>query len=107
MNLKDIRAKRNYTQQYVADYLGCSAVVYSRYETGVRQPSIEMLLKMAELFGVTVDYLLGRQQDETSTLSSYETELIYAARNADERARNDALQMLKAHAAEESKKSLA
>ena len=107
MNLKDIRTKRNLTQQQVADDIGCSAVVYSRYENGSRQPSIETLLRLADLFGVTVDYLLGRQNVENSTLSKYEIELVTAARNADDRAREDALQMLVSHGVDKKKKSLA
>lgn len=59
MKLKELRTKRNLTQQQVADHIGCSAVVYSRYENGVRQPSIEVLLRLADLFGVSVDALLG------------------------------------------------
>ena len=105
MNLKEIRAKRNLTQQQVADNIGCSAVVYSRYENGIRQPSIETLIRLADLFGVTVDYLLGRQNVEDSTLSRYEIDLVTAARNADDRAREDALQMLISHAADKKGKS--
>ena len=97
MNLKEIRTKRNITQQAVADYIGCSSVVYSRYERGTRQPSIEMLLKLADLFGVTVDFLLGRQNLEDSTLSEYEKKLVLASRNADERAKGDAMQVLLSH----------
>ena len=97
MNLKDIRTKRNLTQQQVADKIGCSAIVYSRYENGLRQPSIETLLRLADIFGVTVDYLLGRQNIEDPILSKYEIDLITAARNADDRAREDALQMLVSH----------
>ena len=97
MNLKEIRIKRNLTQQQVAEHIGCSAVAYSRYENGTRQPSIEALLRLADLFNVTVDYLLGRQNIEDSTLSNYEIDLVTAARNADDRARDDALQMLVSH----------
>lgn len=107
MNLKEIRTKRQLTQQAVADYIGCSSVVYSRYERGTRQPSIEMLLKLADLFGVTVDFLLGRQDLEDSTLSEYERQLVMASRSADERAKNDALQMLLLHASSDKKSSLA
>lgn len=85
------------TQRAVADYIGCSSVVYSRYERGTRQPSIEMLLKLADLFGVTVDFLLGRQALEDSTLSEYEKKLVLASRNADERAKGDAMQVLLSH----------
>ena len=107
MNWKEIRARRNLSQQQVANHIGCSAVAYSRYENGIRQPSIETLLRVADLFGVTVDFLLGRQNVEDSTLSKYEIELVNAARNADERAREDALQMLLSHGVDTRKKSLA
>ena len=107
MGLKEIRNNRKLKQKQVADALGCSAVVYSRYETGDREPSIETLLRLADVFGVTVDYMLGRQQIEHSTLSSYEIELIEASREADSRAREDAMTMLKAHSLNPDKKGKA
>lgn len=97
MNIKDIRARKGLTQAEVASALGVSPVVYSRYETGSRQPSIDMLVQMADIFGVTVDYLLGRRIAEDSSLSDFEQRLLNAARNADERARQDALSVLMAH----------
>ena len=99
MNIKDIRLRKGLTQSDVAAALGVSSVVYSRYETGKRQPSIDMLIQMADIFGVTVDFLLGRQDIEDSTLSDYELQLLIASRKADERAKEDALNMLLAHAA--------
>lgn len=98
MNIKDIRTRKNLTQAEVAKALGVSSVVYSRYENGTRQPSIEVLIQMADIFGVTVDYLLGRQEIEDSTLSEYELRLLIASRNADERAKQDALNTLLSHA---------
>ena len=47
---------------------------------------------------MTVDYLLGRKDIEDSTLSDYELQLLIASRNADERAKEDALNMLISHA---------
>ena len=99
MNIKDIRLRKGLTQADVAAALGVSSVVYSRYETGKRQPSIDMLIQMADIFGVTVDFLLGRQDIEDSTLSDYELQLLIASRKADERAKQDALNMLLANAA--------
>lgn len=99
MNIKDIRLRKGLTQADVAAALGVSSVVYSRYETGKRQPSIDVLIQMADIFGVTVDFLLGRQEIEDSTLSNYELQLLIASRKADERAKQDALNMLLAHAA--------
>lgn len=100
MNIKDIRVRKNLTQAEVANALGVSPVVYSRYETGARQPSIDIIVQLADFFCVTVDYLLGRQDVEDSTLSEYEIELLIASRKADERARDDAMRILTAHAVE-------
>ena len=98
VNIKEIRLRKGLTQSDVAAALGVSSVVYSRYETGTRQPSIDILIQMADIFGVTVDFLLGRQDIEDSTLSDYELQLLIASRKADERAKQDALNMLLAHA---------
>ena len=100
LKLKEIRLIRGMSQQTVADYLHCSAVCYSRYETGNRCPSLDLLIQMADCFDVTVDYLLGRQQISAQGLTPYETALVDAARKADDRAREDALQLLQAHSAE-------
>ena len=104
MNIKDIRMRRNLSQAQVAKALGVSSVVYSRYESGTRQPSIDIILQLADILGVTVDYLLGRQDIEDSTLSVYEVSLLMASRNADERAKQDALNMLITHAVEDTNK---
>ena len=98
MNIKDIRIRRGLTQAEVADSLGVSSVVYSRNETGTRQPSIDLLIQMADIFDVSVDYLVGRKDIEDSTLSEYEIELLTASREADTRAREDALELLLTHA---------
>ena len=99
LKLKEIRQIRGMSQQAVADYLHCSAVSYSRYETGNRSPSLELLIQMAECFDVTVDYLLGRELISAQGLTQYETDLVDAARKADDRAREDALLLLSTHAA--------
>ncbi len=103
MNIKDIRIRKNLTQADVANALGVSSVVYSRYESGTRQPSIDTIVQLADFFCVTVDYLLGRQDVEDSTLSEYEIQLLIAARKADERARDDAMNILTAHAVDTAK----
>ncbi len=97
MNIKDIRLRKGLTQSEVASALGVSSVVYSRYETGTRQPSIDTIIQIADIFGCSVDYLLGRLSIEESTLSDYEQKMLIASRNADERARQDALNLLLAH----------
>lgn len=97
MELKKIRIQKGLTQQEVADGINCSPNVYSRYERGDREPSIQMLLKLSEFFDVPVDYLLGNKDTAMSTLTKYELDLIYASREADDRAKEDALLILHTH----------
>lgn len=61
-NIKAAREKSGYTQQACADVLGLKLRTLQTYEQGVSEPKMEMLCKMADTFGVTVDYLLGREQ---------------------------------------------
>lgn len=67
MKLKEIRIAHKYSQKVVADYLGCSTVVYSRYETGAREPSTETLVSLAEFYNVSVDYIIGREEAQQKT----------------------------------------
>lgn len=98
MELKKIRRSKGMSQREVADLLNCSAVVYSRYETGARQPSLEVLIKLTEIFGVTSDELIGIERKTSFLPDSFEKELLDASRKADERAREDALSLLRRHA---------
>ena len=97
LKLKEIRTLKGYSQQEVADRLHCSAISYSRYETGSRSPSYDILVKIAELFDVTVDYILGREHISENGLTPYEVSLVEASRKADDRAKNDALELLLSH----------
>ncbi len=51
-----------YTQRQVADFLQMAQPSYIRYENGSAQPTLENLVKLADLFDVSVDYLLGRNE---------------------------------------------
>lgn len=62
--LRGLRRANGYTQQQVADAVSVSKGMISAYETGIRQPSYEALLKLARLFKVSTDYLLGNSQTE-------------------------------------------
>ncbi len=64
-NLQHIRAARGLRQQDVADGLGISRATYANYEAGQRSPNNAMLMKIAALFRVRVDDLLGFQPDES------------------------------------------
>lgn len=50
------------TQRQMADYLNISQPSYIRYENGSAEPNLTNLLKIAEFFDVSVDYLLGRKE---------------------------------------------
>lgn len=58
MKLKFYRIEANKTQKEIADYLGVAESTYNLYENGKRKISFEDLLKLGELYGVTVDELL-------------------------------------------------
>ena len=58
--LKILRIKNEMTQRQVAFYLHIDRTTYAGYESGKRFPDAHILCKLADLFNVTVDYLLGR-----------------------------------------------
>lgn len=58
VRLKELRVNRNLTQAQVAQYVGVTRAVISAYETDIRQPSYDILIRLALLYGVTTDYLL-------------------------------------------------
>lgn len=62
MNLKNARESAGFTQSSAAKSLGISDSAYKNYEHGNREPSNELLCKIARLFGVTTDYLLGMEK---------------------------------------------
>lgn len=96
MRLKEVRLLNKMTQQNVADKIGCSLKVYSNYERGEREPSIETLKKIATLFNVSIDYLVGYDNDEATSpsLSDFELQLVQASRETDVRAKSDALALM-------------
>lgn len=55
--------QNNVTLQKLADYLHTGVSTLSQYESGKREASFETLTKIADYFGVTIDYLLGRDED--------------------------------------------
>ena len=62
--LRALRESRGYSQKGLAKRLGCSPSLISSYETGERSPSLQNLGELADCFGVTADYLLGRTPPE-------------------------------------------
>lgn len=60
MRLKELRKEKRLTQLKVAMDLNLSQNTISRYETGEREASYNELIKIADYFNVSIDYLLGR-----------------------------------------------
>ena len=59
MKLRELREQKGVTQKEVADAIGCTATVYSRYERGEREPDISTLCSLADYFEVSTDTLIG------------------------------------------------
>lgn len=59
-NIRSLRIDNNLTQKQIAAYLGISQNTYSQYEIGVLNYPIDVLMKLADYYNVSVDYLLGR-----------------------------------------------
>lgn len=65
LNLKTARKRKGLTQQQVADFIGISQNNYSYWENGKVKIDNISLQRLSELFGVSVDYLLGRENHTT------------------------------------------
>ena len=63
MRLKELRKKKNISQLRLATELNTTQNTISRYETGEREPGIDELIKIADYFNVSVDYLIGRTEN--------------------------------------------
>lgn len=57
--IRDLREDNDYTQEYVAHYLGTSQTMYARYERGTNELPIRHLLSLCKLYNVSSDYLLS------------------------------------------------
>lgn len=67
-NIKSVRECRSKTQKECADTLGITLRAWQTYEQGVREPKQEVLCKIADMFNVSLDYLLGRETGEPETI---------------------------------------
>ncbi len=60
--IKKLRLQYGYTQKYMAEKLEISYQSYQAYEYGKTLPSLENFIKLADLFDVSLDYLIGRKE---------------------------------------------
>lgn len=77
--LKSLRIEKKLTQKQVADRIGLAISAVSSYESGSRYPSYDVLVKLARIFHVSTDYLLGMSENrnvDVTGLNDNEIELI-------------------------------
>lgn len=65
IRLKLLRENANLSQSNLAKHLGTSQGAVGNWESGIRQPNLDMLAKLSDFFGVSVDFLLGRDDEQT------------------------------------------
>ena len=58
--IRNLRIDGGYTQEQIAQYLNVKQNTYSQYEIGVLNYPVDALVKLADFYGVSADYLLGR-----------------------------------------------
>ena len=59
--LKDLRKSKAMNQGELAQFMGVSVQAYQKYEYGTAEPTFDSICKLADFYGVTTDYLLGRE----------------------------------------------
>ncbi|MCL2696676.1 MAG: helix-turn-helix domain-containing protein [Oscillospiraceae bacterium] len=62
-HLRNLRNDKSLTQKQVAEMINAGLRNYIRYETNARKPSYEFLIALADLYDVSLDYLVGRSDE--------------------------------------------
>lgn len=84
IRLRALRKERNMTQRVLADRLGLATSAVCSYEAGARFPSYEILIKIARIFRVSTDYLLGVEEKrsiDVTDLSEEDIEILVSLSN--------------------------
>lgn len=86
MNLKNLRRENGYTQEQISTLLNTSITCYNYYEKEKREPSIETLCKLADLYNVSLDYLVGREfKDDIGYLTPDQKNVLYVIKQLNEK----------------------
>lgn len=72
--IRTLRIGKGWTQAQLSARLGLTKSVVSAYETSLRYPSYDILIRIAALFGVSTDYLLGVETAQTMDISGLSAE---------------------------------
>ena len=75
--LKNLRKQANFTQVEVAEKLGVSQPAYASWERGVKKPTQENLVKIAQVLNVSVDYLVGNSDENLKEEELDNVELLF------------------------------
>lgn len=71
-NLRALRRQAGLTMKQLGSDLGMAESTVSLYETGKRSPDAQTLIRFADYFNVTLDYLLGRTKERTISLAQFQ-----------------------------------
>lgn len=91
--IRELRIEKGLRQKDVAEKIGVSTQSFGYYENWVNKPDPETLIKLADLFEVSIDYLLGRENDDGTIFpcvkereySEEERKLVESYRSLDDR----------------------
>lgn len=61
--MRELRHEKKKTQTQMAEFVGIKLRAYQNYELGASYPEVPNLMRLADYFGVTTDYLLGRSEE--------------------------------------------
>ena len=61
--IRDLREDNDWNQEYVAEKIGITQTTYSKYELGKVNIPLDMMIKLADLYHVSMDYLVGRTDE--------------------------------------------
>ena len=65
LRIRDMREDNDLTQQQISEILLCDQSLYSKYERGERDIPITLLIKLADYYNTSIDYLVGRTNNPT------------------------------------------
>lgn len=88
--LRVLREARNLTQKQVADRVDISKAMISAYETASKAPSIDVLIRLARLYGVSVDYLVCVDAQKVIDVSELDDDTVALVSALVEKLKNNA-----------------
>ncbi|MDE6763652.1 MAG: helix-turn-helix domain-containing protein [Oscillospiraceae bacterium] len=64
LRIRDLREDKDLTQKQISEYLMCDQSLYSKYERGEREIPLHLIIKLADYYDVSIDYLVGRRSEK-------------------------------------------